>query len=160
MRFRERKGLSLGCPRLIHSYLTLLAGGVAVFIPIVLFRFRLNVVAFSDAEMRLLGVNADALRMVALVCGSLMILTAQVNAGQVAMVSLVVPFIVRAVFGSEFRKQLVGNVLCGAIVLLAASDVVSLVVLHMIDFNLNLVINVGILPLYVWMIAIGQRSWE
>lgn len=97
---------------------TLAALGVAAAVsmaPVVAMRFRLNCVAFSDDDMRVLGVNPNATRFVALAAGSLMILTAQAFCGAVSMVSLVVPFAARAVFGCEFRRQLLGNVLLGAL---------------------------------------------
>ena len=143
-----------------YTYASLLIGGIVALVPVIAFRFRLNLVAFDDAEMRLLGVNADALRVLALVCGSIMILTAQVNAGQVAMVSLVIPFVVRAVFGSEFRKQLIGNVLCGAIVLLIAGDLVSYIAINEVNLDIGSVVTICAMPLFVWMVARGQRTWE
>lgn len=144
----------------VYTWISLAAGAVVSLIPVFLFRFRLNLVSFSDEETRLLGVSPTALRLVALACGSLMILTAQVNAGQVAMMSLVVPFVVRAVFGAEFRKQLWGNILVGAMVLVLCWDVASFVSIPNFDLPVGTVVSVAVLPLFVWMIALRQRSWE
>lgn len=143
-----------------YTYLTLLVCGVVGIVPIVALRFRLNLVSFSDEETRLLGVDPTKLRVVALLCGSLLVLAAQVNAGQVAMVSLVIPFVVRAVFGCEFRRQLVGNVLVGAILLLACGDLVSILSFGSFNITLGSVVSVVALPLFVWMIAVRQRGWE
>ncbi len=142
------------------TWLTLGAGLVVTVVPLVLLRFRLNLISFSDAETRLLGVDPNKLRILALGCGSIMILTATVNAGQVAMASLVIPFVVRAVFGSEFRKQLAGNVLVGAILLLVCGDFVSYVHINAVQLDLGSVVTVLALPLFVWMLAASQRSWE
>ncbi len=139
---------------------TLLIGGLGALIPIVIFRFRLNLISFSDQETRLLGVDPTKLRILALVCGSLMILAAQLNAGQVAMVSLVVPFLVRAVFGSEFRKQLGGNLLMGAIVLLICGDLSTNIIFDGAAVGLAPVVSIAVLPLFVWIMALQQRSWE
>ena len=144
----------------VWTYVTLLVGGIVALVPVIAFRFRLNLVSFDDAETRLLGVNADALRMLALVCGSIMILTAQVNIGQVAMASLVIPFVVRAVFGAEFRKQLVGNILCGALILLMAGDITTFVGISQINLDIGSVVTICAMPLFVWMIAVQQRGWE
>lgn len=144
----------------VYTWVSLLIGAAVSMIPVYLFRFRLNLVSFSDEETRLLGVSPTRLRLVALACGSVMILTAQVNAGQVAMMSLVVPFVVRAVFGAEFRKQLWGNVLVGALVLVLCWDVASFVSIPNFDLPVGTVVSVAILPLFVWMIALRQRSWE
>lgn len=141
-------------------YGTLAVGGLAAFVPVFVFRFRLNLISFSDEETRLLGVDPTKLRILALTCGSLMILAAQLNAGQVAMVSLVVPFVVRAVFGSEFRKQLGGNLLVGALVLLVCGDLSTAIVFDGFPIGLAPIVSIIVMPLFVWMMAIRQRSWE
>lgn len=139
---------------------TLAIGGIVALVPVVLFRFKLNLISFSDEETRLLGVNPTKLRIVALTCGSLMILVAQLNAGQVAMVSLVVPFLVRALFGSEFRKQLGGNLLMGAIVLLVCGDLSTTIIFDGLAVGLAPVVSILVLPLFVWIMALQQRSWD
>ncbi len=134
--------------------------GLAVsIVPIWLFRFRLNLVSFSDEEVRLLGVNPGGLRLLALGAGSVMILLAQVNLGQVAMVSLVVPFVVRAVFGAEFSKQLGGNILVGALVMVLCGDVCSYVSIWGAAVDIGSAATIMMMPLFVWMLAIRQRSW-
>lgn len=141
-------------------YITLIIGGLAALVPILVFRFRLNLISFSDDETRLLGVDPTKLRILALACGSVMVLVAQLNAGQVAMVSLIVPFLVRAVFGSEFRRQLGGNLLMGALVLLICGDLSTTIVFDGLPVGLAPVVSIVAVPLFVWMMAIRQRSWE
>lgn len=144
----------------LFMYITIIFGIVACFVPIVLYRFRLNLVSFSDEEVKLLGVSPLGLRILALVCGSLMVLTAQVNAGQVAMASLVVPFVVRAVFGSEFSKQLVGNVLVGSLLLLVCGTLSSTIIIWGLSVDVGTIVTILVMPLFVWMLAVRQRSWE
>ena len=144
----------------IYTWATLLIGFVAALAPVFIFRFKLNLVSFSDAETRLLGVDPNKLRILALVCGSVMVLTAQVNAGQVAMASLVVPFVVRAVFGAEFRKQLWGNILVGALLILVCGDISTYVLLWGTTVDLGSIVTIVAMPLFVWMLAVRQRSWE
>lgn len=146
--------------RTTMTYVSLIVGGIVALVPIVVFRFKLNLISFSEQETRLLGVNPTKLRLLALGCGSLMILIATLNAGQVAMASLIVPFIARAVFGSEFRKQLVGNVIIGALLLLVCGDVGTLIKFDGLAVGMGTVVSVVAVPLFVWMLAIRQRSWE
>lgn len=129
------------------------------FLPVVLFRFRMNCVAFSDFDMRLLGVRPGAMRFVALAAGSLMILTAQAFCGAVSMVSLVVPFAARALFGTEFRKQLMGNVLLGALILLLCRDCVAFVPFVGEGVPLSAMVTFVTLPAFVWVMAIAQKQW-
>ncbi len=142
------------------TYATLFIGALVSFVPVFLFRFRLNLISFADDESRLLGENPNRLRLIALGCGTVMILVAQVNVGQVAMASLIVPFIVRAIFGSEFRKQLGGNLIVGALVLLVCGDVGNLITFEGLSVGTGTVVSVIAIPLFVWMVVIRQKSWE
>jgi ABC-type Fe3+-siderophore transport system permease subunit len=76
------------------------------------------------------------------------------------MVSLVVPFAARAVFGSEFRKQLLGNVLLGALVLLVCRDLVSCIPFVGDGVPLGTMVTFVTLPAFVWVMAIAQRQWN
>lgn len=143
----------------VGSVAVLAVSALVTFAPIVAFRFRMNCVAFDNDDMRLFGVNPTGMRFVALACGSLMILTAQTFCGTVSMVSLVVPFVSRALFGSEFRRQLCGNALIGALVLLVCRDLVSLVPFVGAGVPLGTMVTFVTLPAFVWVMAAAQRQW-
>ncbi len=142
------------------TVITLLIGATICIVPIVMFRFKMNLISFSNEETRLLGVNPNAIKILALACGSIMILIAQINVGQVAMVSLVIPFLVRALFGAEFRKQLLGNILIGAIVLVLCGDLSSMILIDGTAVGLVPIVTIATLPIFVWILAVKQRSWE
>ncbi len=144
----------------IWANISIIFGLCVSLVPVFVFRFRLNLISFSDEEPKLLGVDPEKLRVMALACGSMMILTAQINAGQISVVSLVIPFIARYVFGSEFRKQLVGNVILGMIVLLACVDIQSCIYISWMEVGLSSVVTIMSMPLFIWMLVVRQRSWE
>ena len=138
----------------------LIVVAVVSFIPVYLYRFQLNGIAFSDETIRLLGINASFLRLVALGCGSIMIIVAQTYMGTVSLVSLVVPFISRGLFGSEFRRQMVGNVLLGAILLLFCRDIVSLIPFVGDGVPVGTVVTFVLLPAFAWVTAMAQKQWR
>ena len=143
------------------SLLLLTVGCVVAIIPIFLMRFRLNVLSFGEQDMKMLGVSPQRIRLVALICGTILIVSAQIHTGNVAMISLVVPFVSRFLFGAEFSKQFWGNILLGAALLLLCKCILLL-----LPFSLTTVMGVGpvvnfvVLPVFVWMIATQQRSWS
>lgn len=144
----------------LTSWLAVLAVFAVAAAPVVALRFGMNVLGFSDQEARFMGANATGMRVVALVSGSLMIAAATVYCGAVSMVSLMVPHIARLLFGSEFRKQLAGNMLLGAIVLLFCRDVTALVPFLSTGLPLGTVVSFVTMPFFVWILAVQQRSWE
>ena len=140
----------------------LIVGIIALVCTAVLFllRFRLNVVAFSDEEGRMLGVRPAALRWLALACGSLMQLASIVSIGQVAMLSLAVPFLVRYIFPAEFRSQLIGNFLVGVPLLLLCQLVAHFIVVSYQPMPVGTVVGLVVMPFFVWMMALQKRGWE
>ena len=147
--------------------LAVLAVAFAVsVIPVALLRFKLNAVAFGEADMRLSGMDPTFLRFIALACGTIMIISAQAQVGTVSMVALVAPYVARSAFGAEFTKQFWGAALLGAILVVACGDVTSLAEIAFVnagiplDFPLGLAANVVCLPLFAWIIAAQQRAWE
>ena len=129
-------------------------------VPLFLMRFSLNIVAFTDRDARLMGLDSSKLKIVCLVMGTVMVITAQVTVGTVSMISLVVPFISRALFGTEFKHQMWGDILLGSILLLVCRDFVLLFPFFGTELTLSSVVGFVTLPLYVWIIASRQKGWK
>lgn len=138
----------------------LLVMTVVSVVPVALLRFRLNVLSFSESDMRMLGVNSHRIQLIALTCGTLMMIASQVAVGTVSMVALVVPHVSRALFGAEFRKQLAGNVLLGALILVLCRTALSFIPAVGMWLPIGTVVSIVVLPAFVWIIATQQRSWE
>ena len=133
---------------------------VVSVLPVVFMRFRLNVVSFDDSDMRVMGVRPELLRVFVLIMGTLMILAAQIHVGVISMVALVVPFLTRYVVGSEFGKQLIGNMILGPALLLLCRIICGLIPFVNGGLSLEMVVGFVALPVYIWMMALGKRGWE
>ena len=138
---------------------------VAVFflvtiVPVVVLRFRFNLLSFEDAEARLSGVRPGVLRAIALILGSTMQLAAIASVGQVAMLSLVVPFLVRYLLPSDTRYQIVGNVLLGSAILLACFAAQHFIYIGIVPMSIGTVVGVLVVPVFVWIVALQRRGWE
>ena len=146
------------------TYVVVVVVAVVTIVPVFVLRFRLNLVSYTDEDMRMLGARPNVLRGAAMVLGSLMQLAAIASIGQVAMVSLAVPFIARLAFRNEFRSQLLGNFLIGAAVLLICEAVQHFAVV-VVSGTMS-VVPVGtlvafvIMPFFCWFMAAGRRGWE
>ena len=143
-----------------YAFVALFVSAVVSIVPVYLLRFRLNCLSFDEADMRMLGVNARAMQLVALACGTVMIISAQISVGTVAMLSLVVPHVSRAFFGADFRKQFAGDVLIGVFLLLACRVILSFLPFVGSMLPIGTVVSVLVLPAFVWILAMQQRSWE
>lgn len=142
------------------SWLALGIASAVSLIPVIILRYKFNVLSFEPEEARMLGVSYGKVRVVALVCGAIMILAAQIHVGMVSLVSLIVPFLARSIFGCETSKQLVGNFCIGTILLLACRDITDLIPFVGDGLALGSVASVCMLPLFVVVMARQMRGWE
>ncbi|MDR1015052.1 MAG: iron ABC transporter permease [Coriobacteriales bacterium] len=136
---------------------------VAVFVltllPALVLRFRLNLIAFSNDEGRMMGVRTGVLRGLALVLGASMQLAAIASIGPVAMLSLAVPFLVRYLMPSDFRSQFLGNCLIGTALLLTCMLIQHFAVIDIITVPVGTIVSLLIIPFFVWVVALGRGRW-
>ena len=142
------------------SWLTLGIAALASIAPVMFLRRKMNALALEEEEVRLLGINYTVLRAIALVCGAIMILAAQIHTGMVGMVGLIAPFVARSWFGCEFSKQLTGTVLISAILLVACRALTDIVPFVGEGLAIGSVVSVVAMPLFVILMARQLRGWE
>lgn len=142
------------------TYIVLLVSVAVSFTPVFLLRFHLNLLSFSDGEAAIMGTNPRLLRALAVVAGSLMILTAQVFVGPASSFALVIPFLSRVMFGSEFRKQMWGNVLLGMLVLVVCRTLCALIPFVGIGVPIGTLAGIITLPVFVWATLFAERAWR
>lgn len=88
------------------------------FIPLFLLRYRLNVLALSDVEIRSMGVNPVFLRVLCIFLIGLMCGVAVSVSGTIGWIGLIVPHFVRMLVGANLIKLLPSSIFMGAFVLL------------------------------------------
>ena len=88
------------------------------FMPLLLLRWRLNVLALDEEEAQALGLNTARLRPVVIACATLMTSAAVGTCGMVGWAGLVIPHMARFIVGNDYRYLLPGSFLLGSIYLL------------------------------------------
>lgn len=142
------------------TIVTVLVVAAVTLVPVFLMRFSINSVSFTSLEERLMGLDTRRLKVLCLVFGTCMVIVAQVTVGTVSMVALVVPFVSRALFGTEFKHQLWGDLIMGAVLLLLCRDLVLLFPFYGMELTMGCVVSFITLPFYVWIVASKQRGWD
>ncbi|UUS13924.1 iron ABC transporter permease [Stenotrophomonas sp. CD2] len=89
-------------------------------LPLVLLRWRVNLLGTGDEEASALGVAVTPLRWTLIAAATLCTAAAVSLAGIIGWVGLVVPHIARLLVGADFRRLLPASLLLGASFLLAA----------------------------------------
>lgn len=102
------------------SYPSLLLGAPPIFIGIVvlwLLRWRLNLLPLGEEEARSCGVNIRLLRIVTVLCATVMTASCVSMCGQVGWVGLLVPHMCRMRYGSNHVSLYPASVFAGAVFL-------------------------------------------
>ncbi|MFA6845743.1 MAG: iron ABC transporter permease [Sphaerochaetaceae bacterium] len=104
---------------LLHTFLPLMLGVV----PLLLIRWKIDLLSLGDEEARVLGMNVDLLRKMVIFCSTLATSAVIANCGLIGWVGLVVPHLARRLVGSSNRRVLPASALMGASFLVLVDDV-------------------------------------
>lgn len=91
-------------------------------LPIFLLRWRINLLSLSDAEAQSLGINTTRLRLLLILCATVMTAASVSFTGIIGWVGLVIPHIARLLVGPEFSRLLPTSLLLGASFLLLTDN--------------------------------------
>ena len=92
-------------------------------IPLLMLRWRVNVITMGDDEARAMGVNAHRVRLGVIICSTLVTAAAVSVSGMIGWVGLVIPHMMRRIVGSDYRYLMPGSILGGGIFLLVVDNV-------------------------------------
>ena len=88
-------------------------------VPLLALRWRFKILAFGDEEAESLGVNAAALRLVSIVCATLLTASCVAISGVIGWVGLIMPHVVRFIAGPDNRIVVPLSVILGGAFLIA-----------------------------------------
>ena len=92
-------------------------------VPLLVLRWRMNLLTLGEEEARALGVNTALLRLIVVVCSTLITAAAVSVSGLIGWVGLVIPHLCRRYVGNDYRKLLPASMLFGAAFLLLVDNI-------------------------------------
>ncbi len=92
-------------------------------LPLFLLRWRIHVLTLGDEEARTLGIHGGRLRLVVILCSTILTAAAVSVSGVIGWVGLVVPHLCRKLVGDKFTTLLPASVLMGGGFLLLVDDI-------------------------------------
>lgn len=95
-------------------------------IPLFLVRWRLNLLTIEEETSKSVGINITALRLVVVVCATLLTASAVSVSGMIGWVGLVIPHFCRMIYGYDYRRLIPATAMFGAAFLLAVDDIARL----------------------------------
>ncbi|MEQ9056747.1 MAG: iron ABC transporter permease [Roseovarius confluentis] len=127
-------------------------------VPLVLLRWRINVLSLGDEEARSLGIETGRTRFLVIAAATLITASVTALAGVVGWVGLVIPHIARMLVGPGFGQVLPASVLIGAGYLLIVDTLARTI--SVAELPLGVLTAVIGAPFFVWLLAYGRRGWS
>lgn len=123
------------------------------FVPLLLLRWRLNLLTIGDEEARAIGVNTTRLRLVVILCATLLTASSVAVSGMIGWVGLVIPHFCRMIFGYDYRRLIPASAMFGAAFLIVVDDIARLATSAEIPLGI-LTAFVGA-PIFVYLLVTG-----
>ncbi len=92
-------------------------------VPLLLLRWRLNVLSFGDEEAQALGIDTSRLRLITIICSTLLTASTVSIGGIIGWVGLVIPHLARMLVGPNYSILLPTSLLVGGLYLLIVDNV-------------------------------------
>jgi iron complex transport system permease protein len=127
-------------------------------VPLVLLRWRLNLMTLGEDEARALGVDTTRLRAAVVAAATLMTAAVVSISGVIGWIGLLVPHLARLLVGPDFGRLLPASLLLGAGYLLGVDTLAR--TLARIEIPLGVLTAFLGTPLFVWLLATSRRGWQ
>lgn len=125
--------------------------------PMVLLRWRMNLMSLGDEEARALGLETRILRPLFIASATLVTAAAVSVTGVIGWIGLIVPHVARLLVGPDFGRLLPASMTLGAGYLLG----VDLIARNAAQIEVPLGILTALVgaPFFLWLLANGKRGW-
>jgi iron complex transport system permease protein len=127
-------------------------------VPMVLLRWRMNVMSLGDEEAQALGVDARRIRRVLVLAATLMTAAVVAIGGIIGWVGLIVPHVARMLVGPDFARLLPAAMLLGALYLLCVDTLAR--TLATTEVPLGILTAFLGAPFFLWLLARGRHAWS
>lgn len=127
-------------------------------VPLMLLRWKINVLSFGEEEAKALGVDTRRTRLILIVCSTLLTSASVAISGMVGWVGLIIPHLARLVVGPNYKILLPTAVIMGGTFLLLVDDVAR--TLLTTEIPLSILTAVIGAPFFLYLLFKGRSAWE
>jgi iron complex transport system permease protein len=124
--------------------------------PLVLLRWRMNLMSLGEEEARALGVETRVLRPILIGGATLVTAAAVAMTGVIGWIGLIVPHVARLLVGPDYRRLLPASLMLGAAYLLAV-DLIARTA-GTIEVPLGILTALVGAPFFLWLLIAGRRG--
>lgn len=122
-----------------------------------LIRWRLNILSLGDMEATTLGMNPNRLKLLIIICATLMTAAAVAVGGVIGWIGLVIPHAGRMLVGPDHRRLLPASLALGASFLLIIDNVSR--ILLVTEVPLGILTGLVGVPILIILLRHNQTGW-
>lgn len=126
-------------------------------IPLFILRWRLNLLSLEDDEARALGVDTGRMRIVFILCATLISSSSVAVGGMIGWVGLIVPHIARMITGPDYSRLIPCSLFIGSVFLMIVDDLARC--LSASELPLGVLTSIVGAPFFLWLMYKGRRSF-
>ena len=127
-------------------------------VPIYLLRWRLNVLSFGEEEAKALGLDTKKIRLVVILCSTLMTASAVSISGMIGWVGLIVPHMARLVVGPNYKELIPASILLGSCYLLLVDDIARIA--SSVEIPLGILTSTIGAPFFLYLLLYKKGGWQ
>jgi len=135
-------------------FIATLLGGI----PLLLLRWKINVLAFGEEEAEAMGVNTKLIRIIIIICATIMTASSVSMVGNIGWVGLTLPHITRLMVGPNYKTLMPTTMLSGALFLIIVDDMAR--TLTAADMPIGVFTAIIGAPLFIYLMFKGKRGWS
>ena len=126
-------------------------------IPLLLLRWKMNVLCFSDEEAGAMGINAKRVRGIVVLCATLLTCSSVAIGGMIGWVGLIIPHICRMLTGPDYKRLMPVTLVAGALFLVVVDDVARCICAQ--ELPLGILTAVIGAPIFLVQLYKGGKSF-
>ena len=124
-------------------------------IPLIFLRWRINILTLGDEEARSIGVDTTRVRVIVIICSTLITAASVSVSGMIGWIGLVVPHFARRMIGNNYMRLLPMTMIVGAAFLLAVDDISRN--LTAMEIPLGILTSLVGAPFFIYLITRKER---
>ncbi|MDR0378211.1 MAG: iron ABC transporter permease [Spirochaetaceae bacterium] len=125
--------------------------------PLIVLRWRINLLTLSDDEAQSMGVNVRRTRAVVIISSTLLTAAAVSVSGIIGWAGLVIPHLTRRIAGNDYRRLMPASMVFGAFFLLVIDNVSRN--LFATEIPLGILTSLVGAPFFLWLITRKGDLW-
>lgn len=145
---------SISSEDVLAVILPMLAGGFILY----LVRWRLNVLSLGEEEASALGLDTRKLKMIVILCATMMTSAAVSISGMIGWVGLLVPHLARMIVGPNYKALLPASIIIGGTYLLLVDDLAR--VMASVEIPLGILTSIIGAPFFIYLLMRSRRGWQ